>query len=101
MQMEQKITLKKLAINDRKKYLELFLIADESEAMVVLYLNEGEADLIQLKGETVGVVLFTDFTSEKAHSFRGGMIVSSDWGDPCGSYMSDNTTILVLFFCDS
>lgn len=44
---------------------------------------------------------FTDFTSEKAHSFRGGMIVSSDWGDPCGSYMSDNTTILVLFFCDS
>lgn len=39
----------------------------------------------------------TDFTNEKAHSFKGGMIVSSDWGDPCGSYMSDNTTILVLF----
>ncbi|MGX7395498.1 GNAT family N-acetyltransferase [Carnobacterium mobile] len=57
--MKQKITLKKLAINDRKKYLELFLIADESEEMVALYLNEGEADLIQLKGKTVGVVLFT------------------------------------------
>ncbi|WP_313467992.1 GNAT family N-acetyltransferase [Carnobacterium sp.] len=57
--MKQKITLKNLAINDRKTYLELFLIADESEAMVTLYLNEGEAGLIQLKGETIGVVLFT------------------------------------------
>lgn len=47
--MNQKVVFEKLAVKERTQYLELFLLADESEAMVDRYLNKGEAYLIQIE----------------------------------------------------
>ncbi|MEG0288860.1 MAG: GNAT family N-acetyltransferase [Carnobacterium sp.] len=57
--MNQKVVFEKLAVKERTQYLELFLLADESEAMIERYLNEGEAYLIQIEEKTIGVILFT------------------------------------------
>lgn len=59
MEMNQRVVFEKLAVKERKHYLDLFLLADESEAMADRYLNKGEANLIKIEGETIGVILFT------------------------------------------
>ena len=59
LEMNQKVVFEKLAVKELTQYLELFLLADESEAMIERYLNEGEAYLIQIEEKTIGVILFT------------------------------------------
>ncbi|MFJ7725322.1 GNAT family N-acetyltransferase [Neobacillus sp. NPDC097160] len=53
------IQLKEIEMEKRNAFLDYLLLADESEEIVIEYINDGEMFAILYKGQTVGVVLFT------------------------------------------
>ena len=55
-----KLTLDEILINERQNYLELLMMADESEEIVKAYMNSGDLFAIQLNKKTIGVALFIE-----------------------------------------
>ena len=55
-----KLTLDEILINERLNYLDLLMMADESEEIVKAYMNNGDLFAIQLNKKTIGVALFIE-----------------------------------------
>jgi ribosomal protein S18 acetylase RimI-like enzyme len=55
----KKVVLKPVEQDNRHLFMELLLLADESEKIVKEYINLGDMFSILYKGETAGVILFT------------------------------------------
>lgn len=59
MTEQKEITLHLISSNDRQAYLDLLLMADESESIVMRYINDGDLFAVHYNDSIVGVVLFT------------------------------------------
>ena len=51
-----KLTLDEILINERQNYLELLMMADESEEIVKAYMNCGDLFAVQLNEKSIGVM---------------------------------------------
>lgn len=58
------ITLNEILSNERLSYLELLMMADESEEIVKEYLNSGDLFAILLNKKTIGIALFIEESSQ-------------------------------------
>ncbi|ALC80245.1 MULTISPECIES: GNAT family N-acetyltransferase [Bacillus] len=52
------VHLEEIIMNDREKYLDYLLLADEDEQIVKQYINEGDMYSISMDGQLVGIILF-------------------------------------------
>ena len=55
-----KITLNPVIVPKRQQYMDLLLLADESEEIVQTYIERGDLFAISLQNQTIGVALFIE-----------------------------------------
>lgn len=71
------VHLEEIILNDREKYLDYLLLADEDEQIVKQYINEGDMYSISMDGQLVGIILFV-YYQQRVVELKN-LALASEW----------------------